>query len=385
MGCSGCSSSRGCSTIPNGCKSNGNCGSGGCNKLDVFDWLTGVSGGVSAMFDVVEVRFKNSRKEYYRNTDKIQLLKGEVVATEALSGHDIGVVSLTGELVRSQLKKNKIEPSSRDIKKVYRKASQADVEKWIEAQALENEAKKYARKQADALGLNMKVSDVEYQGDKSKATFYYISDDRVDFRELVKILADHLRIRIEMKQIGARQEAGRLGGIGSCGRELCCSTWLTDFRTVSTSAARYQQLSINPQKLAGQCGKLKCCLNFELDSYIDGLKSFPKNNIKLLTKKDIAFNQKIDVFKRKMWFSYEKERDKFIELSVDSVNEIIAMNKKGVKPDSIDSFAILEEPKVEVKAMETGQMDMKKLEKVLSKKKPNKPKKRRNFNKPKKK
>jgi cell fate regulator YaaT (PSP1 superfamily) len=338
MGCSGCSTGRGCSTasngLPGGCKNNGSCGTGGCNKLNVFDWLANMelpSG--QPVFDIVEVRFKNSRKDFYRNVNNLQLNVGDVIAVEATGGHDIGVVSVSGELVRLQMKKRNVKHDSEEIKKVYRKAKPADIEKWQEAQGLEHATMYRARTCAVKLNLQMKISDVEYQGDKTKAIFYYTADDRVDFRELIKVLADEFKVRIEMRQIGARQEAGRLGAIGSCGRELCCSTWLTDFRSVSTSAARYQQLSLNPLKLAGQCGKLKCCLNFELDSYMDALQDFPEvNNVKLETEQGRAFHQKTDIFRRTMFFSYTHEPDNFIPLPVDRVKEIMEMNKNSVKP-----------------------------------------------------
>ena len=260
-------------------------------------------------------------------------MQGRSGAVESSPGHDIGVISVAGELVRLQMKKRGISPSSEEIKKLYRKAKPNDIEKWQEAQNLEHATMYRARTIAVKLKLQMKISDVEYQGDKTKAVFFYTADDRVDFRELIKVLADEFKVRIEMRQIGARQEAGRLGGIGSCGRELCCATWLTDFRSVSTSAARYQQLSLNPMKLAGQCGKLKCCLNYELDSYMDALKDFPEvNNIKLETEKGRAFHQKTDIFKRTMFFSYTDEPDNFIPLPVDRVKEVIEMNKTGLKP-----------------------------------------------------
>jgi cell fate regulator YaaT (PSP1 superfamily) len=338
MGCSGCSTGRGCSTasngLPGGCKNNGSCGTGGCNKLNVFDWLANMElpSGQPA-FDIVEIRFKNSRKDFYRNVNNLQLNVGDVVAVEATGGHDIGVISISGELVRLQMKKRNVKTDSEEIKKVYRKAKPADIEKWQEAQGLESATMYRARTCAVKLNLQMKISDVEYQGDRTKAIFYYTADDRVDFRELIKVLADEFKVRIEMKQIGARQEAGRLGAIGSCGRELCCSTWLTDFRSVSTSAARYQQLSLNPLKLAGQCGKLKCCLNFELDSYMDALHDFPEvNNVKLETERGRAFHQKTDIFRRTMFFSYTDEPDNFIPLPVDRVKEIMEMNKNSVKP-----------------------------------------------------
>jgi cell fate regulator YaaT (PSP1 superfamily) len=284
-------------------------------------------------FDIVEIRFKNSRKEFFRNVNALQLNVGDVVAVEASPGHDIGIISISGELVRLQMKKQKADPASQEIKKVYRKAKQSDIEKWQEAQGLEQATMYRARTFAVKLGLQMKISDVEYQGDRTKAVFYYTADDRVDFRELIKVLADEFKVRIEMRQIGARQEASRLGAIGSCGRELCCSTWLTDFRSVSTSAARYQQLSLNPLKLAGQCGKLKCCLNYELDSYLDALKDIPEvNNVKLETEKGRAFHQKTDIFRKRMFFSYTHEPDNFIQLTVDRVKEVMEMNKEGNKP-----------------------------------------------------
>lgn len=345
MGCSGCSSARGCGTSAKGCKSK----TGSCNKLNVFDWLNDIElpHGQKA-FDCVEIRFKNSRKEYFRNADNLSLNIGDVVAVESSPGHDIGTVSLTGELVKKQMQKRKISYDSEEIKKVYRMAKKTDIDKWIEAQQLEVDTMYKARTIAIALGLEMKISDVEYQGDKTKAIFYYTAEGRVDFRELIKKLAEEFKIRIEMKQIGVRQEASRLGGIGSCGRELCCSTWLTDFRSVSTSAARYQQLSLNPQKLAGQCGKLKCCLNYELDGYVEALRDFPDTNLRLKTKKGQAFYRKMDIFKNLMWYSYVDEPLKFIELKLDRVNEIVEMNKKGDFPsdlmDFVDFKEVVKEP-----------------------------------------
>ncbi len=338
MGCS----SGGCNTekngIPAGCNNNGSCGtSDGCNKLSVFDWLGNMNLPEGQnRFDIVEIRFKNSRKEFFRNTNSLNINVGDVIAVESNSGHDIGTVSLTGELVKLQLKKHNVNFDSEEIKKIYRKAKQLDIEKWREAQSLEINTMYRARTIALNLGLQMKLSDVEYQGDKSKAIFYYTADARVDFRELIKLLADEFKVRIEMKQIGARQEASRLGGIGSCGRELCCSSWLTDFRTVSTSAARYQQLSLNPLKLAGQCGKLKCCLNYELDSYLDALKEFPEmDGKKLQTKKGDAFLQKTDIFKRTMWFSYRSDPGVFIPLDLKTVHSILELNAKGEMPEAL--------------------------------------------------
>jgi cell fate regulator YaaT (PSP1 superfamily) len=335
MGCSGCSTGTG---VPAGCNNNGACGTGGCNKLNVFDWLSNMrlpEG--QAPFDIIEVRFKNSRKEFYRNVNSLSLNVGDPIAVEAQSGHDIGTVSLTGELVKLQLKKKRVNFDSAEIRKIYRKAKQADIDKWREAQALETDTMFKARTIALRLGLEMKLSDVEYQGDKSKAVFYYTADARVDFRELIKVLAEEFRIRIEMRQIGARQEASRLGGIGSCGRELCCSTWLTDYRTVNTSAARYQQLSLNPLKLAGQCGKLKCCLNYELDSYVDALKEFPEmEGKKLLTKKGDAFLQKTDIFGKMMWFSYRSDPGVFIPLTTAAVKKILEDNANGIVPEALE-------------------------------------------------
>jgi cell fate regulator YaaT (PSP1 superfamily) len=341
MGCSsGCSTGK--DGTPAGCNNNGSCGtSDGCNKLTVFDWLGNMRLPEGQKpFEIVEVRFKNSRKEFYRNTNNLTLNVGDAIAVEAGSGHDMGTVSLTGELVRLQLKKHNINFDSEEIKKVYRKAKQIDIDKWKEAQSLETNTMYRARTIALKLGLEMKLSDVEFQGDKSKAVFYYTADARVDFRELIKVLADEFKIRVEMRQIGARQEASRLGGIGSCGRELCCSTWLTDFRSVSTSAARYQQLSLNPLKLAGQCGKLKCCLNYELDSYVDALKEFPDMEGKrLTTKKGDAFLQKTDIFGRVMWFSYRSDPGVFIPVAVKKVHEIIEANSRGEVPEDISLLA----------------------------------------------
>ncbi|MFD2553155.1 PSP1 domain-containing protein [Sphingobacterium tabacisoli] len=341
MGCGSCSSG-GCGTgsklgtVPSGCNNNGSCMTSGCNKLDVYDWLSDMDLPSNYKpFDIVEVRFKGSRKDYYVNTDNIYLEMGEMIAVEpSTGGYDIGHVSLTGELVRLQLKKNNIAPDS-VVKKIYRKANDADVTKFNIAKELEWETMHRARKLALDLGLSMKISDVDYQGDKTKATFYYTAEGRVDFRELIKRMAESFRIRIEMRQIGMRQEASRLGGIGSCGRELCCSTWLTDFKTVSTSAARYQNLSLNTLKLAGQCGKLKCCLNYELDSYMDALKDIPNDVDRIETNSGMAYLQKTDIFKKTMWFSYPGAEN-WIPLSISKVKELAEMNKGGIKPDALD-------------------------------------------------
>ena len=347
MGCASCGNGE----KPRGCKSNGGCTSGGCNKLEVFDWLANIElPGDQKSFDIVEVRFKNSRKGFYRNIKNYKLNQGDIVVVEGSPGYDVGVVSITGELARIQLKRKAQNFKPHEARKIYRIAKQEDVDKWVESRNRENETMFKSRVIADRLNLNMKISDVEFQGDAAKATFYYTAEERVDFRQLIKDLADAFKIRIEMRQIGARQESGRLGGIGSCGRELCCSTWLTDFRSVSTAAARYQQLSLNPQKLAGQCGKLKCCLNYELDMYIEGIKSFPSTEVKLETKKGKANHVKTDVFKKTLWYAYEPGEGVppgLIPLSADRVREIIDANKKGKKPEDLNDFiedVMIEEP-----------------------------------------
>jgi len=315
---------------PRGCKSNGSCTSGGCEKLSVFDWLSNMTlPGNETPFNIYEVRFKNGRKHFFKNTEKLSISMGDVVAVEGSPGHDIGVVSLGGELVKVQMKKRKISIDSEEIKKIYRKASQRDIEIWEKARNRELETQKRGREILGRLGLKMKLSDVEFQGDGNKATFYYTAEARVDFRQLIKDLAGAFSIRVEMKQVGARQEAARLGGVGSCGRELCCSTWLTDFRKVTTSAARYQQLSLNPLKLAGQCGKLKCCLNFELDSYLDALNDFPKQEKILKTESGDAEFVKMDIFKKLLWYTYKENRSKWYKLSLEQVQDIIDLNNKN--------------------------------------------------------
>ena len=337
MGCSSCSS--GPNGQPKGCRNNGTCGSDGCNKLTVFDWLANMALPADVEpFHVVEVRFKNGRKHFYHNQDRLALRIGDVVATEASPGHDVGMVTLTGELVRVQMKKKKQEADPASLPRIYRKASQSDIDKWQRVRDKEQTVQKESRQIAMALGLQMKISDVEYQGDGSKVTFYYTAEERVDFRQLIKDLARAFNCRIEMKQVGFRQEASRLGGIGSCGRELCCSTWLTDFRSVNTSSARYQQLSLNPLKLAGQCGKLKCCLNYELDTYLEALESFPKTDTRLHTEKGTASCQKIDIFKGLMWYAYEKEGMNWHQLPIEKVKEIVAINKKGKKVDNLEDY-----------------------------------------------
>lgn len=376
MGCGTCSSGGGCA--PAGCQSNGACMTNGCNKLDVYDWLNHMDMPANYIpFNIVEVRFKGSRKDFYVNKEHLYLEMGEPVVVETgTGGYDLGYVSLTGELVRLQLKKNRVTLESIE-KKIFRKASSADMEKFEAAKNLEWETMHRARKLALDLGLSMKISDVDYQGDKTKATFYYTAEGRVDFRELIKKMAEAFRIRIEMRQIGMRQEASRLGGIGSCGRELCCSTWLTDFKTVSTAAARYQNLSLNTLKLAGQCGKLKCCLNYELDTYMDAIKDIPNDVDRLESKKGTAYLQKTDIFKKMMWFSYKGEEN-WIALEVDRVREVAKLNKQGELPEDVLAFqAFVPDPKEEKPVTYdyenvVGQDSLTRLDDRNKKKRPNK-------------
>jgi len=374
MACTNCSTGSKDGGAPKGCQNKGTCGTDSCNKLTVFDWLANMSlPGGQEPFDCVEVRFKNGRKEFYRNTEKLSLSIGDVVATEASPGHDVGIVTLTGELVKIQMKKKGVSITSPEIVKVYRKASQKDIDIWTDARAKEEPMKVKAREIAIQLKLQMKISDIEFQGDGSKTTFYYTAEDRVDFRQLIKEYAQTFKTRIEMKQVGFRQEAARLGGIGSCGRELCCSTWLTDFRSVNTSAARYQQLSLNPQKLAGQCGKLKCCLNYELDTYMDALKDFPDFETKLYTEKGDAYCQKQDIFKGLMWFAYADNTANWHVLNIEQVKEIVAENKKKIRVSSLEDFAveIVQENKKDFNnAM--GQESITRFDQPKNKKRPNK-------------
>lgn len=331
MSC-GCNSSgdskHSCATkSATGCENVNTCGNS--YKLSVFDWLSTIQAPKQNKCNFVEVRFKNDRKCYFNNVNQLPLHIGSVVTVESNPGHDIGVVSLTGELVKIQMKKKHFSEDA--ALKIYRVATQKDVEIWQDARKKEDQTKIQARKIAKNLGLEMKITDVEYQGDGSKATFYYTAEGRVDFRQLIKEYASSFKTKIDMKQIGYRQESAKVGGIGSCGRELCCSTWLTDFRSVNTNAARYQQLSINPLKLAGQCGKLKCCLNFELDSYVDALSDFPSSNTIIETEKGRAFCIKIDVFKKKMWFAYVDNSMAWYDLDVAEVKKLMKINSKGQK------------------------------------------------------
>ncbi|MHC1708603.1 MAG: stage 0 sporulation family protein [Bacteroidales bacterium] len=337
---------RGCRQDPKPYQNNSEVFCNGCSKLDVYDWLKEfhTSNGQN-ISPFLEIRFKNNRKDIFRTSGDQDYETGDIVAVEASPGHDIGIVTLTGEVVLMQMKKKGLNPNSEDIKKVYRKARATDIEKWIVSVENESKATVKTRKIASDLNLVMKVNDVEYQGDNTKAIFYYTADERVDFRELIRVLADEFKIRIEMKQIGVRQEASRIGGIGTCGRELCCSTWLTSFRSVTTQAARVQQLSLNPQKLAGQCSKLKCCLNYEYETYVDALKDFPNCDIVLKTKKGNAVHQKTDIFQKIMWYSYLDDPNNYLAIPVDSVNEIIARNSKSIFPEKLEDFASIQETK----------------------------------------
>ena len=315
----------------------------GCYKLGSTDWMEGFP----EVFpdDIVEVRFKNTRKSYYRNVNNLPLKRGDIVAVEASPGHDIGIVSLTGDLVARQMKRVGFNPQNGEFKKIYRKAKPYDIEKWQEAIALEHPTMIRSRQIAAELGLNMKIGDVEYQGDKIKAIFYYIADERVDFRELIKIFAAQFHIRIEMKQIGARQEAGRIGGLGSCGRELCCASWISSFVSVTTNSARHQEISLNPQKLAGQCGKLKCCLIYELDTYLDARKDFPRIREPLHAQDGDYFLAKTDILSRTMWFSSDPASMSGLRaLSVDRVKEILRLNQKGIKVDQLEDASTLNVP-----------------------------------------
>ncbi|MDJ0366869.1 regulatory iron-sulfur-containing complex subunit RicT [Hymenobacter sp. H14-R3] len=359
MACTSCSSGGGCSTSKvGGCGSKGGCSSGGCTRLNVFDWLADVDMPSDFRgFDCVEIRFKGGRKEFFRNDQRLPLVTGDAVVVEAAgSGWHLGHVSLKGELVRLQMRKKKVPTDSRDIRPILRVATPDDEERWQAVRDLENGTMFRARAVVDELRLKMKLSDVEYQADRTRALFYYSAEDRVDFRELIRRLADEFRVRVEMRQISLRQEAGRIGGIGVCGRELCCSTWLTDFKAVSTTAARYQNLSLNPQKLAGQCGRLKCCLNYELDAYLDALKDIPQVQRPLQVAGGEAFLQKTDIFRKRMWFAFKGDNN-WVMLSAERVREVLEMNKKGEKPDALLAPRQEEEIAPAVSTLMEGDLD----------------------------
>ena len=331
---------RGCCGTPAPSQKNGGVYRHRCSKFDSYDWIKSVPLPAGYIhLDIVEVRFKNSRKDFFRVPPEFEVEVGDIVAVESSPGHDIGIVSMAGELVRFQLKHKKVNPASQDIRKIYRRARLADIEKWVSAVESETNTMFKSREIAERLGLQMKINDVEYQGDSTKAIFYYTADDRVDFRELIKVLAEQFKVRIEMRQIGARQEASRLGGIGTCGRELCCATWLSEFCSVSTNTARVQQLSLNPQKLAGQCGKLKCCLNYEYDTYVDSIREFPGTDIRLQTKNGEAIHQKSDIFRHIMWYSYVNDQQNLLAIPLKNVLHIIEENKAGRVPETLEEFA----------------------------------------------
>ena len=360
---SGCSSCGTTSGGTGGCQNNGTCGTSDCNKMNSFDWLTQMGIPQLDTFDIVEVKFKGGRKEYFRNVEYLSLNTGDPVVVDVPSGHHIGYVSLQGELVRLQMQKRKVRNDD-NITRIYRVATQKDMEKWEEAKAREIPTLYRCKQIVDEYRLNMKMSDVEFQADNSKATFYYSAEDRIDFRELIKSLAGEFKVRVEMRQISLRQEAGRLGGIGVCGRELCCSTWLVDFKNVTTSAARYQNLSLNPGKLSGQCGRLKCCLNYELDTYMEAIKDIPQVEKPLQTEQGPAKLQKTDIFRKLMWFNYNHDND-WISITCDRVREIQALNEQGVK---VFNLQVDDSNEVEdLAAQSTRELEL--LDKKFSKKK----------------
>lgn len=373
MGCGNCGS--GASGKPAGCNSNGGCSTGGCNRMNVFDWLSALPlQDNSKPYPVIEVTFnKGSRKDFYRNNTPNIFEKGEMIAVEGVGGYDVGQVSLTGELVKLQMKKNGVDDSPA-IKRVLRPATDEDLKHFADQKDREQDVMVRSRAIARNLKLEMKVCEVEIQADGKKATFFYTADQRVDFRELIKVYASEFKLKVEMRQIGARQESGKVGGIGSCGRELCCSTWLTDFKSVNTTAARYQNLSINQTKLSGQCGRLKCCLNYELDTYMDALRVFPDHAESIQTIQGTASLQKRDIFKNLMWYSYS-DSNKQYPLSIVRVKEILSLNKQGIKPDELQPVEI--ETNAEKKGIkvdvgfvnDVGQISLKALEKSGKKKK----------------
>lgn len=370
MACAGCGT--GVEGKPSGCKSNGGCSTGGCNRLNVFDWLSNIPLGDSlAPFDIIEVSFNNgSRKDFFRNVTKQFFDKGEMVTVEGVSGFDVGTVSLTGELVKLQMKKRRAEDTP-EVKKVLRRSTNDDLQRMNDNKSREKEALIKSRALARNLGLEMKLAEVEIQADGRKATFFYTADDRVDFRELIKVYASEFRAKVEMRQIGARQEAGKVGGIGSCGRELCCSTWLSDFKSVNTTAARYQNLSINQAKLSGQCGRLKCCLNYELDTYLDALKDFPEDADNIETAGGVAHLQKRDIFKSLMWYSYEGSNKQY-PLTITRAKEIRQLNRQGIKPDDLKPVEVVTAKPKEADlgyADVVGLISLKSLEKTAQKRK----------------
>jgi cell fate regulator YaaT (PSP1 superfamily) len=367
MGCTTCGTGK-----PNGCKSNGGCSTGGCNRLNVYDWLADLPlDDKENACKIVEVTFnQGSRKDFYRNTTSATFSKGDIVTVEGISGFDVGTVNLTGELIRLQLKKKRLDENNTDFKRILRLSTDSDIAKWKETKLRERQVLIRSRAIARQLSLNLKMSEVEIQADARKATFYYIADERVDFRELIRLYANEFKVKVEMKQIGARQEAGKIGGIGSCGRELCCSTWLTDFKSVNTNAARYQNLSINQTKLSGQCGRLKCCLNYELDTYLDALQYFPDDADVIEVAKGRAFLVKKDIFRNLMWYTMA-DTTKHYPLTIETVKKIKDQNKQGIKPAALETVEIISDKPKEVEPEfvdVVGQISLKSLEKNSRKK-----------------
>ena len=371
MGCGsgGCGTSK--DGAPGGCQSHGSCSTGGCNRMNVHDWLANLPfSDPESGCRIIEVSFNNgSRKDFYRNTTVHHYEKGDMIAVEGVSGFDVGMVNMTGELVRLQMKKRKVDEKSPDIRKVLRRATEADIAKMLEAKAREAQVLIRSRAMARQLKLDLKMAEVEVQADSRKATFFYIADDRVDFRELIKLYATEFKVKVEMRQIGARQEAGKVGGIGSCGRELCCSSWLTDFKSVNTNAARYQNLSINQTKLSGQCGRLKCCLNYELDTYMDALQFFPDNADILEMEKSRAFLVKKDIFRNLMWYTMP-DSNKQYPLTIERVKKIKELNKQGIRPSDLEPVEVVSSKPKEIEpvyADVVGQISLKTLEKTSRK------------------
>lgn len=368
MGCGSCGIGN---ASPGGCKSHGSCASGSCNRMNVYDWLANLPfSDPESSCKIIEVSFNNgSRKDYFRNSTNIFFEKGDMVAVEGINGFDVGSVNMTGELVRLQLKKNNIKEDNPEMKKVLRRANENDLNKLKETKAREKDVMIRSRAISKQLNLEMKVAEVEIQADGRKATFFYIADDRVDFRELIKIYASEFKVKVEMRQIGARQEAGKVGGIGSCGRELCCSTWLTDFKSVNTNAARYQNLSINQAKLSGQCGRLKCCLNYELDTYLDALQHFPDDCDMIEVARGNAYLVKKDIFRNLMWYTLPDSTKQY-PLTIERVKKIKSLNRQGVKPEELEPVEVVSKKPVEVEptyADVVGQISLRSLEKTSRK------------------
>ena len=370
MSCTSCSTSS--NGKPGGCQSNGGCSTGGCNRMNTHDWLRNLPmSDFASACKVIEVTFnQGTRKDFFRNPALHNYEKGDLIAVEGISGFDVGEVSLTGEIVRLQMKKRNVKEDNAEMKKILRHATDRDIDIWKQNKAREPEAVIRSRAIARQLKLDMKISQVEMQADGRKATFFYIADGRVDFRELIKVYASEFKVKVEMRQIGARQEAGKVGGIGSCGRELCCSTWLTDFKSVNTAAARYQNLSINQTKLSGQCGRLKCCLNYELDTYLDALQHFPDNCDVIQVTKSNAFLVKKDIFKNLMWYTLP-DSNKPYPLTIERVIKIKELNQQGIRPDDLESAEVVSSKTVE-KEPEfvelVGQISLKSLDKAADKK-----------------